>query len=121
MNYTKQHNSESIKRELSAIIRELKDPRLSKGVIAKIEVTKKNSSCRVFISALEGYDFAVSAVKCLQNASGFIRKSLGDRLSLRYVPSLVFIATNSAEQGANILKKINEISKTAPAPDEGGI
>ena len=110
MNYTKQHNSESIKRELSAIIRELKDPRLSKGFIsiAKIEVTKKNSSCRVFISALEGYDFAVSAVKCLQNASG-------------YVPSLVFIATNSAEQGANILKKINEISKTAPAPDEGGI
>ena len=95
MNYTKQHNSESIKRELSAIIRELKDPRLSKGFIsiAKIEVTKKNSSCRVFISALEGYDFAVSAVKCLQNASGFIRKSLGDRLSLRYVPSLVFIAT----------------------------
>ena len=64
MNYTKQHNSESIKRELSAIIRELKDPRLNKGFIsiAKIEVTKKNSSCRVFISALEGYDFAVSAV-----------------------------------------------------------
>lgn len=113
MNYTKNHSAESIKREISAIIRELKDPRLEKGFISvsKIEVTKKNSSCRIFISALEGYDYAVDAVKCLQGAAGHIRKVLGERLSLRYIPTLVFIATDSVRQGADILKKIDEISK----------
>jgi len=42
--YRKNHTSESIKREISAIIRELKDPRLEKGFIsiAKIDVRKKN-------------------------------------------------------------------------------
>ncbi len=113
MNYTKQHSGESIKREISAIIRQLKDPRLEKGFVsvAKIEVTKKNSSCRVFISALEGYDFAAEAVKCLQGAAGYVRKALGERLSLRYVPSIVFIATDSVEHGAQILKKIDELKK----------
>lgn len=112
MRYTKQHNSENIKREISAIIRELKDPRLKNGFIsvAKIEVTEKNSSCRVFISALEGYEFAVEAAECLKSAAGYIRKKLGERVSLRYTPTLVFIPTDSMEYGANILKKINDLN-----------
>lgn len=111
MRYTKQHNSENIKREISAIIRELKDPRLQKSFIsiAKIETTEKNSSCRIFISAIEGYEAAQSATKYLQSASGHIRSTLGKRLSLRYIPSLVFIPTDSIKQGAEILKKINDL------------
>ena len=113
MNHNKQHNGENIKREISAIIRELKDPRLKEGFVSipKIEVTKKNSSCKVFISALEGYEFAALAADCLKNASGFIRKTLGDRLSLRYIPSLVFIPTDSVERGADIIKKIDNLNK----------
>lgn len=111
MSYTKQHNSEIIKREISAIIRELKDPRLTKSFIsiAKIELTKKNSSCRVFVSALEGYEFAVEAVDCLKSSAGYIRKKLGEKISVRYLPTLVFIPTDSVEYGANILKKLNDI------------
>ena len=111
MSYTKQHNSEIIKREISAIIRELKDPRLTEGFIsiAKIELTKKNSSCRVFVSALEGHEFAVRAVDRLKSAAGYIRKKLGEKISVRYLPTLVFIPTDSVEYGANILKKLNDI------------
>lgn len=117
MSYTKQHNSEIIKREISAIIRELKDPRLSEGFIsiAKIELTKKNSSCRVFVSALEGYEFAVKAVDCLKSAAGYIRKKLGEKISVRYLPTLVFIPTDSLEYGASILKKLNDIQKKRKA------
>jgi len=111
MKYTRQHASESIKRELSAIIRELKDPRLKEGFIsiAKIDVSEKNSVCRVFVSSLDGYEFAVNAAKHLQSAAGFIRKKLGERISLRYTPSVVFIPTSSFEEGAKILEKINNI------------
>ncbi len=113
MNHNKEHSGESIKREISAIIRELKDPRLKEGFISipKIEVTKKNSSCKVFISALESYEFAVSAANCLKNASEFIRKTLGERLCLRYIPSLVFIPTDAVSHGADIIKKIEDLNK----------
>ena len=113
MGYSRQHNSESIKREISAIIRELKDPRLQKHFIsiAKIEVSNKNSSCKVFISALDGLKSAIEATKYLQSAAGFIRKKLGERISLKYIPTVIFIPTDSIEYGTNILKKIDKINE----------
>ena len=113
MGRSRQHNAESIKREISAIIRELKDPRLKKHFISivKIEVSSKNSSFKVFISALDGLEVAIKATKYLNSAVGFIRKQLGERITLRYIPSIVFIPTDSIEYGTNILKKIDEISE----------
>ncbi len=110
--YRKNHTSESIKREISAIIRELKDPRLENGFIsiAKIDVSKKNSSCKIFISALNGYEYAEKATNYLQAASGYIRKQLGERIRLRYIPTLVFIPTDAVEYGAHILEKINNLT-----------
>lgn len=110
--YRKNHTSESIKREISAIIRELKDPRLEKGFIsiAKIDVSKKNSSCKVFISALNGYEYAKKATEYLKAASGYIRNQLGERMRLRYVPTLIFIPTDAIEYGTHILEKINNLT-----------
>ena len=115
MNHSPQHIAENIKREISAIIRKLKDPRLqdSSVSIAKIEVSEKNSSCKVFISSLKGYDSAASAAKCLQSASGFIRKKLGETIKLRYVPIINFFPTSSIEYGADILKKLNDLTYKA--------
>lgn len=113
MRYTRQHSSENIKREISAIIRELKDPRVHKGFVSivKIEMSEKNSSCKVFISALEGLEFATEVSKYLQSASGFIRKKLGERISLKYLPSIFFIPTDSIEYGSDMLKKIDSLNE----------
>lgn len=110
--YRKNHTSESIKREISAIIRELKDPRMEYGFIsiAKIDVSKKNSSCKVFISALDGYKYATKATEYLKSVSGYIRKQLGERIRLRYIPTLVFIPTDAVEYGAHILEKIKNLT-----------
>ncbi len=113
MSHSRQHISENIRREISSIIRELKDPRLQKSFIsiAKIEVSDKNSSCKVFISSLQGYESAEEAAKCLNAASGFIRKKLGERVQLRYTPIINFIPTSSIEYGASILKKLNDLER----------
>jgi ribosome-binding factor A len=110
-NYRSSHNYENIKREITAIIRELKDPRLKSGFISVVKISTSHdaSSCRVFISALEGIEKSEEAVKILSSASGYIRKELGERLHLRYVPNLTFIPTDAVEYGINMSKKIDDI------------
>lgn len=103
--------TEDIKRELTAILRELKDPRVSDAFISivRVEVTNDLSYCTVYISAMEGLDRAKQAVQGLKSASGFIRRELGLRLHLRHVPSLIFNATDAIEYSANISRILNDL------------
>ena len=113
MNHTKQHMAENIKREIAAIVRNLNNPQLEKSLISilKIDIAEKNSSCKVFISSLKGLNYAKNAVKYLNNASGYIRKLIGSKLPLRYIPTITFIATDSLKQGFDIIKKIDNIEQ----------
>lgn len=98
--------AEDIKRELTAILREMKDPRLHNGLISivRVDVTRDLSYCKVYISSMNGLDNAKETVKALKNASGFVRKELGSRLKIRHTPELTFIATDSIEYSASISK-----------------
>ena len=103
--------TEDIKRELTAIFRELKDPRVAQSFlsIVRVEVTNDLSYCTVQVSAIEGLDRAKEAVKGLKSAAGFIRRELGHRLKLRHVPELIFNATDSIEYSANISRILNSL------------
>lgn len=61
--------TEDIKRELIAILREVKDPRVSGMLtVVKVDVSNDLSYAKVYISALEGVDKAKEAVKGLKAA-----------------------------------------------------
>ena len=97
-----------IKISLSELLREVKDPRVSKLLsIVKVDVSGDLSYATIYVSAIEGYEQTVSSVKALKNAAGFLRRELGSRLSLRKVPELRFIADDSIEHSANISKIID--------------
>ncbi len=103
-NHRADRMSEDIQRELAAILREMKDPRLHDGIISVVrcDMAHDLSFCRVYISSMNGIETAKTAVKALKNAQGFIRRELGTRLKLRYAPALAFEATDSIEYSANI-------------------
>lgn len=104
-----ERTTEDIKRELTAIFRELKDPRVAGAFLSiiRVDLTNDLSYCTVYISAMEGMDKAKEAVKGLKSASGFIRRELGARLRIRHTPELIFKATDSIEYSANISKILN--------------
>ncbi len=106
-----ERTTEDIKRELTAIFRELKDPRVQQVFlsIVRVEVTNDLSYCTVQVSAMEGLEKAKEAVKGLKSASGFIRRELGHRLRLRHVPELIFNATDSIEYSANISRILKSL------------
>ena len=97
-----------IKLALSDILREVKDPRISKLLsIVKLDVSGDMSYATVYVSAIEGREKTLESVKALKNAAGYVRRELGARLSLRKVPELRFIADDSIEISANISRIVN--------------
>lgn len=114
-----ERTTEDIKRELTAIFRELKDPRVQQAFISiiRVDVTNDLSYCTVYVSAMEGLDRANEAVKGLKSAAGFIRREL-HRLKLRYVPQLIFKATDSIEYSANISRILNDLDIPDDEVDE---
>lgn len=105
--------TEDIRRELTAVFREIKDPRVSDYFVSivRVEVTNDLSYCTVYVSTMEGMEKTQEVVKGLKSAAGFIRRELGIRLALRHVPSLIFKATDSIEYSANIAKILNDINR----------
>lgn len=97
--------TEDIKREITDIMRELKDPRI-KGMLSvvKVDVTNDYSLAKVYVSAVEGFETAKESIKGLNSAAGFVRREIGSRLKLRKTPEIKFIADNSIEHGMDIAK-----------------
>ena len=118
--YKQDRAAEDIKRELAAIIRELKDPRISEHLISisRAEVTGDLSYVKAYVSAIEGIDVAKQATKALTNASGLIRREVSKRLRLRKAPELKFIADDSIEYGMNIAKKLEGLIDDSSEDDE---
>ena len=103
--------NEDVKRELTAVFRDLKDPRVKDCLlsIVQVDVTNDLSYCTVYVSTFEGLERTKDAVKGLKSASGYIRRELGRRLKLRHTPELIFKWTDSIEYGANISRMLNDL------------
>ncbi len=112
--------SEDIKREVIAVIRELKDPRVMGKMltVVRVEVSSDASFAKVYVSDIKGIDSAKEAVKGLTAATGFIRREVGSRLHLRKTPELKFIADDSVEQGFNMFRKLENGRSERGTDDE---
>ncbi len=92
-----------ILRELSVLLREVKDPRIQGPMISvlRCEVTNDLRWCKVFLTVLGTYD-AKELKQGLKSCSGFLRRELAHRLTLRYTPELTFVLDDSIAHSAHI-------------------
>ena len=105
--------SEQIKKEISSIIQNgIKDPRvpLLTSVVA-VEVTRDLRYAKVFISVFGDEEKKSECIEGLKSAGGYIRKEVGSRMNIRYIPELVFELDRSIEYGMHIDKVIKEMKK----------
>ncbi len=107
-----------IKIQLSELLREVKDPRVSGLLsIVKLDVSGDMSYATVYLSAIEGEEKTRESVKALnKSAAGFLRRELGARMKLRKVPELRFVADDSIRKSSEILSIIKSFEKDT---DEG--
>lgn len=101
--------NDDIKRELAALLPGVKDPRVHGLIsITRVDTTTDLRYCKVYVSALDKSDLN-DVIKGLKSASGYLRRELGHRMSLRYTPELQFIADSSIDEGARIIKIMDDL------------
>ena len=101
--------NEEIQREMTSILRRVKDPRVSDAFISvtAVDTTPDLKYAKVYYSCLSGNKKDVA--KGLRQASGYMRTQLAKTLNLRMTPELTFIEDASVEHGARIAKILENI------------
>ena len=103
--------NEEIQRELAALLRTVKDPRVHGLVsITHVDTTPDLRYAKVFVSVLNQQD-AKEVNRGLKSAGGYLRRELGRALSLRYTPELLCQEDDSIDKGTHILKLLNDIEQ----------
>jgi len=100
--------ADQIQRDLSELIRELKDPRIGMVTLNAVEVSPDYAHAQVYFSVLVG-----SPDECeeaLNAAAGFLRNGLFKRLQIHTVPTLHFHFDRTTERAAEmntLIRKAN--------------
>jgi ribosome-binding factor A len=104
-----------IQHALAALIRrEIKDPRIGMVTITRVQLARDVSHARVYVTLLDGEHDAELSVKALNRAAPFLRHALGERVHLKFLPSLHFVhdARSVREQ------RLNELIRQAVRSDK---
>ena len=117
-NYRMDRTGEDIMRELTAILRTVKDPRVT-GLISvtAVDTTPDLKFCKLYISVLDKSDVN-QVLKGLKSAGGYLRRELGSALNLRYTPELQWALDDSITYGAKMLKLINSLEVKEDGNDD---
>ena len=104
-----------IQRELSEIIqRSVKDPRVAFCTVTQAEVSPDLKYVDVKVSVIGDEAQKDETLAGLKSAAGFLRREIGNRLTLRYSPELRFVIDESADY----LFKIDGLLKSVTSEDE---
>ena len=104
------HNND-FAREIAQIIHsELKDPRIGHIVsVLKTETSVDLKYCKVYVSILGSPGEQQEGFTVLQNAAGFIRKRIAERVNPRQTPEIRFVFDNTMENGFRMDKLIEDV------------
>ena len=105
--------NEVVKKTISEIVREMKDPRISPmTTLTEVDVTNDLKYAKVKVSVYdEDEKLRVSSVEALNHAAGFISHELGMRMRIRAVPSIKFTLDNTIAYSVRISEILNELHK----------
>ena len=118
--YRRGRINEEMQKELTVILRRVKDPRVSDAFISitAADCTADLKYAKVYYSAMRGEPKEVRAG--LRSSAGYIRRQVAQRLNLRATPEFTFVEDTSIAYGAHISKLLNsiEISEEEENNDE---
>ncbi len=107
-----QRLGELLKEEISDILlREVKDPRIGFVSVTDVEVSGDLKHAKVFVSVYGDEKEQQDTMKGLDTATGYIRKLIGERITVYHTPEIVFRYDNSIEHGAHISELLEKIKK----------
>ncbi len=114
--------NEQIHRELSELLRQVKDPRIAQLLplvtLTGVEVSPDYAHAKVFYTSLAEVDRRRDIDRGLRHAAGFLRRELGRRIRIHHLPELHFVFDASVERGTHLSQLIDEAVESDRRHDE---
>jgi ribosome-binding factor A len=99
-----------ILREIAELLMtRVKDPRVKKTTVTGIFVSKDLRYARVYYSVIGDEQQIMETQKGLDSAKGFIKREIGLRMDLKYVPDIVFKHDPSLAVGDHMEKLFQKL------------
>ena len=110
--------ADRIMEEVADILhREVKDPRMALITLTGVKVSDDLRNARIYFVEMGQETCREEMKEALKKASGFVRRELGKRLQLRYVPEIIFTADETFAYGNRIDRLIHEIHQQEETDD----
>jgi ribosome-binding factor A len=114
--------ADQIRMEVADILmRKVKDPRVHSVTVTGVELTADLRIAHVFVTTMETEQAEQDIFAGLSKASGFVRAELGRRLTLRYLPEVIFKKDVSGLRGDRIMRLLDGLhggGEQADAPSQ---
>ncbi len=99
-----------IQHEVSSLIsRNMKDRRIGFVTVTGVRMSPDLRHAKIFISLMGSENEKQESLETLNHATGWIRRELGQRIRMKFLPDIVFLKDTSQEYGDRIDKLIGEI------------
>jgi len=109
-----------LKKEISLILQEdLRDPRIGFVTLTRIDLTGDLRYAKVYFSVLGDEAAKQSSTEGIQSAVGYIRRLIGERLKLKYVPEISFKLDKSIEYSINLEKTFERLKNEREQNQDG--
>ncbi|MDD4850167.1 MAG: 30S ribosome-binding factor RbfA [Gemmiger sp.] len=114
--------AQDMKRELIGIIGQLKDPRVTGGLltVTRLEVTPDLDVAKVYVSVMGREGGPTPVIKALNAASGHVRTEISRRMHIRKAPRFIFVEDDGAAYAAHINAMLKDLNhpEGEPLPEE---
>ena len=107
--------AEAIKEEASlTITQQLSDPRLGFVTVTKVKISRDLRDAVIYISIMGGSSERSKTLHALADAAGFVKRAVGDRLKMRFTPSIRFEFDDGIDKSIRVAELLRQASEEAP-------
>ena len=102
-----------IREALSELLqREVADPRLDFATVTDVETTSDLRTAHAYVTFLGNPEEQQASLRALRNATGYLRRQLGQKVYLRFLPELVFHLDSSTERSLRIERILQDLESS---------
>jgi ribosome-binding factor A len=102
----------------TAILTELRDPRVKKVTVLNVEVPADLRSAKVYVSVMGEEREGHLVLRGLQSARGFLQSRIADEIDLRWTPILEFVLDPGVKKSIETARLLRETGVGETPPEE---
>jgi ribosome-binding factor A len=93
----------------TAILLELRDPRVQNVTVTGVEVAPDMRLAKVYVSVMGDERQQNLTMHGLKNSAGFLQQQIGEKIDTRYIPRLEFVLDKGVKNSLEVARILREV------------